>query len=533
MVEQDIILKVKNLNVTFRKERREYQILKNINFTLKKSKTLGVTGISGSGKSVLALSIMGLLDSEDMIIDGQILYNNDDLTKTDKKNLQKIRGNEVSIIFQSPFAALNPIQKCGSQIQEVIRIHQFKLDEKKIKNKVLELFESCELHESTRIFESFPHELSGGQLQRVLIAMAIANNPKIIIADEATSSLDKKTTREIIKLLQTIKNKLSCSIIFITHDLKLLQSISDDILVINNGEVVDLFKNKTDVRTEVSAYTNLYLDASLNNSSHSPKRFLDSNEASIISLQDINKLFERKNFFGIGFKKGVKALSQINIEIKKGSIFGILGKSGSGKSTLAKILSGIEKQSSGVLWFDGLSFDKANQEKWNKNRQIQMVFQDALTSLNPKQSVKDSFLEIVTYFKLSNSYESKNTLISEALTNVGLSELDLEKFPQQLSGGQRQRVTIAKVLLLKPKVIIFDESLSALDIFTQRKIMDLIIELNSEGLTCVFISHDPKLIQYLCDEILVLDDGHIIYNGPTNDAFRLKSDQRLMDILGD
>lgn len=506
----EIILDIKNLNVSVRSNTRQKHILDDVSFHVKSGKILGITGESGSGKSMTAKTIMKLLDEKKhFAVAGNMYFEGKDLISCNEQELNKIRGKEISIVFQQPESIFNPIMTCGKQVAEAILIHQH-LSKQVVKEKVFELFMSVGLTDTKRMYDSYPHQLSGGQLQRVAIAMAICNNPKIIIADEATSSLDQHLKKGIVDLLLNIRSSTNCAIIFITHDLRLLTDISDDILMLKDGKVIDFYPTN-EQSPQISDYTSSYLKNSFED--HGYKTFDSPQNNLDLEFSNVNKIYYRYLFYPF-LKQSNQALRNISFSLSNGMIMGVFGASGSGKSTLAKILVGLEDISSGKITVKGEELN-GNKGIINKNRAqvVQMVFQDASSSLNPRHTIRFILQEVLGVF-YDWSKEKKESAVLEILQKMVLGQDILNRFPEELSGGQKQRICLARVLLIKPSIIIFDESMSALDIINQKIMMDLILDLHKEyRFSAIFISHDPSLIKYLCSHVIQMEEGQIVRSG--------------------
>jgi len=514
-VESEIILEVKKLNVKVRSNVRPHVVLDDISFHVKKGKILGITGESGSGKSMTAKSIMKLLDEKnDFSVSGNMFFEGKDLNQCNERELTKIRGKEIAIVFQQPESIFNPIITCGKQIFEAIQIHQ-NFSKEEIKIKVELLLSSVGLDETNRIYHSYPHQLSGGQLQRVAIAMAICNNPKIIIADEATSSLDQHLKKGIIDLLLNIQGTTNCAIIFITHGLRLLTAISDDILMIKDGKVTD-FYHTNDQNAQISAYTTDYLKHSFDQNLY--RTYGNRSKNLALEFLNVTKRYERYLFYPF-FKRSNQALDDVSFTLSEGMMLGVFGASGSGKSTLAKILVGLENVNSGKLIIDGKDVSVNYYENKKRSaKNIQMVFQDASASLNPRHTIRFILNEVLNAF-YDWSKEKKEKAILEILGSMSLGQDVLDRYPEELSGGQKQRVCLARVLLIRPSVIVFDESLSALDIINQKNMMNLILDLQRlQGFSAIFISHDPSLIKYLCSHAIQMETGQIIKSGTVREV---------------
>jgi len=460
----DSLLSIKNLNISFFNNK----IINNFNLDLNKNEITALIGQSGSGKSSIALAIMNLLKNSQ--ISGKIIFNNNNLLNLAEDKICKIRGNEISMIFQDPNVALNPLHKIGKQISEIIKIHQPKLTKKNIKNRVLEILELVDLQDFTNRLNDYPHQLSGGQKQRIMIAMALANNPKILIADEPTTALDYDTQQEILDLLLRLKNELGLAILLITHNLNIVKKIANKTILIG-----DNFNEKF----PISAKNN--------------KINQDSSDILQVSSLDVfyGKFLANKN---------------INFSLKKGQNIGIIGQSGSGKSTLALALTNLCKFSGKIEFFDNHNWQK-NQKLLRKK--VQIVFQDPFSSLSPRLKVYDIIAEGLKIHKIANEFEQKK-MIDKVLKQMNLDLSLKDRYPHQLSGGQRQRVAIARCLILNPKILILDEPTSALDYKTQNEILQLLLNIQEkQDISYITISHDLEVIEILSHQILEISNGTV------------------------
>lgn len=517
------LLSVRNLYVSISK----IPILKNISFDLKKNQILGFVGESGSGKSITAFSIINLLRSKNITKTGTINYNGDFIESLGSKGFEKIRGNEISIIFQEPMSSLNPSMKCGEQILEIILNHNL-ISLKKGKNKVLELIKKVQLIESEIVYGKYPHQLSGGQQQRIMIAMAIACDPKVLIADEPTTSLDGIVKKEIINLLKSIQKETKMSIIFISHDLHLVSKIAEKIIVLNKGEIVELGSSHQIFNNPKKLYTKLLLNARPPRNVR-PAR-LPTNEkninTSLISKKERveahNNLYQHDPILKIenlGFSyEDKKVLNNVSFNLFKGETLGLIGESGSGKSTIAKSILNLNRFDKGQIIYNKKCIKTYNNTEFR--RKIQLVFQDPYSSLNPEISIGYSIMEPMLAHKLyKTKKESKEKVIS-LLKQVNLIESDFNKFPYQFSGGQRQRIVIARALALNPEILICDESVSALDVTIQAQILNLLNQLKEKySITILFISHDLSVVKYMSDRIIILNNGKIEEVNETDQLF--------------
>ena len=517
------LLSVRNLCVSISK----IPILKNISFNLKKNQILGFVGESGSGKSITAFSLINLLRSKNITKTGTINYNGDFIESLGSKGFEKIRGNEISIIFQEPMSSLNPSMKCGEQILEIILNHNL-ISLKKGKNKVLELIKKVQLIESEIVYGKYPHQLSGGQQQRIMIAMAIACDPKVLIADEPTTSLDGIVKKEIINLLKSIQKETEMSIIFISHDLHLVSKIAEKIIVLNKGEIVELGSSHQIFNNPKKLYTKLLLNARPPRNVR-PAR-LPTNEkninTSLISKKERveahNNLYQHDPILKIGnlgfSYEDKKVLNNVSFNLFKGETLGLIGESGSGKSTIAKSILNLNRFDKGQIIYNKKCIKTYNNTEFR--RKIQLVFQDPYSSLNPEISIGYSIMEPMLAHKLyKTKKESKEKVIS-LLKQVNLIESDFNKFPYQFSGGQRQRIVIARALALNPEILICDESVSALDVTIQAQILNLLNQLKEKySITILFISHDLSVVKYMSDRIIILNNGKIEEVNETDQLF--------------
>ena len=513
-MEPSKFLSVKNLCISI----SGVSILKNISFELKKNEILGIVGESGSGKSITALSIINLLNSKHVIKSGSINFNGKSIDSLSFIDFEKIRGNEISIIFQEPMSSLNPSMKCGEQIIEVILNHE-SINREKAKKRVFSLLEKVQLITPEIFYNKYPHQLSGGQQQRIMIAMAISCNPKVLIADEPTTSLDGIVKKEIINLLKSIQKDTKMSILFISHDLQLVSNIARNIMVLNKGEIEEIGSSKQIFNSPKKKYTKLLLNSRPPKNSR-PKR-LPTNEnhfeeSILITKQDRaknhNKIYKSTPLLKVNNLEfsynNVKILNNISFDLYKGESLGLIGESGSGKSTIAKSILNLNNFSNGQIFYKEKNIKEINKKEFRKN--IQLIFQDPFSSLNPEISIGKSIVEPMISHNLHKTItESKEKAIS-LLEQVNLKNSDFNKFPHQFSGGQRQRIVIARALALNPKILICDESVSALDVSIQAQILNLLNNLKEKfSFTFLFISHDLSVVKYMTDRVIILNKGVI------------------------
>jgi peptide/nickel transport system ATP-binding protein len=530
------LLEIKNLCVTFEKNSKQFKAVNNINFSVAKGECLGIVGESGSGKSLTALSIMRLIALENKTaISGEILFNkgdvNTDLMKVPFHKMHLWRGSSIAMVFQEPMSSLNPVYTCGKQIEEAVKLH-LNLNRSQSKTRVLELLNEVQITNASSIYNAYPHELSGGQKQRVMIAMALAGNPDLLIADEPTTSLDVTVQKEILELLLQLQVKQGMSMLFITHDFGVLTKIADRALVMKNGSIVEengiinLLKNPThdyakaliNCRIPVEGRFVLLPTLQQNNTREliSEKERTERlqnlyKQAPILTITNLSATYKRRNNL-FGFKKEqVWALKDICVDIYPGETFGIVGDSGSGKSTLGRCLVGLVNNSSGSITYNGKtlkSLSPSELRNWRKD--IQYVYQDPYAALNPNMRIGEAIIEPLEAHNIYKTHKEKKERVVELLVKVGLSEMHYDRLPREFSGGERQRICIARALALNPKILICDESVSALDVSIQAQIINLLNDLKREcGFSLIFISHDIHIVRYISDRIMVLHNGTI------------------------
>ena len=535
MPNQTPFLQIQNLVISFSRENTWNEVIKDVSFALNKNEILGIVGESGSGKSVSSLAVLGLLPEKiSRISNGKILFEGEDLTQKSSREFRKIRGKQISMIFQEPMSSLNPSLKCGYQVEEILLEHT-NLSKKEIKNEVLSLFEKVKLPNPEKIYNSYPHQISGGQKQRVMIAMAVACKPKILIADEPTTALDVTVQKEIIKLLKDLQQETEMSIIFISHDLALVSEIADRVLVMYKGEIVeqgktfDIFHNPKQTYTKALIASRPSLDERLKRLPTVSDFLNDTIPTEIISKEQreerLEKLYTQspilevknieKTYYSrigiLGKKVGFQALTDISFCVYEGETKGLVGESGSGKSTIGNAILQLDKATKGQIFYKGTDITALPDKEFKHFRkEIQIIFQDPYSSLNPKMTIGKAIMEPMQVHKLYKNNQERKAKTIEILERVGLSEEHFNRYPHEFSGGQRQRVGIARTIALQPKLIVCDESVSALDISVQAQVLNLLNELKENfGFTYIFISHDLAVVKYLSDKILVLNKGNL------------------------
>lgn len=568
---QDAILSVKDLEIQFTNEEGSNTAVKKISFDVLRGETLGIVGESGSGKSVTSLAIMRLLQSPparisngsiDFFPKGNTTIN---LLTLEEKALQSIRGNQISMIFQEPMTSLNPVMRCGLQVDEVLIWHK-KLSKEAAKQETLRLFESVKLPDPLRAYKAYPHELSGGQKQRVMIAMAMACEPALLIADEPTTALDVTVQKTILELMKSLKAAQQMSMMFITHDLGVIAEIADRVVVMYRGQIVeqgtveDIFMRPQHPYTQGLLACRPPLEYKLkklptiqdfiqaNNTTTengASSTFKAKMEANIIStatitarnafLKNQNALLEVKNL-KVYYPKNknwlgtvtdwVKAVDDVSFEVKKGETLGLVGESGCGKTTLSRAILKLTHITDGTLRYaeqDISTWTAAQMRPLRKD--IQIIFQDPYSSLNPRMTIGEAITEPMLVHQLHQNQKQRKEKALALLETVGLEAKYFDRYPHEFSGGQRQRVVIARALAVEPRFVICDECVSALDVSVQAQVLNLLMELRSQmDLTYIFISHDLSVVKLMSDRIMVMNQGKIVeldtaenvYNSPQN-----------------
>ena len=553
------LLNIKNLKISFLRDGEWNEAVHGVSFEVPKGKTLGIVGESGSGKSVSNLAVMRLLnEKQSKITADEITLDGKDILHLTENQMHDIHGKRIAMIFQEPMTSLNPVFQCGFQVTEAILAHE-DVTEDAAKQRTISLFKKVMLPRPDAIYKSYPHELSGGQKQRVMIAMALACNPELLIADEPTTALDVTVQKEILKLLKVLQKGDGLSMIFISHDLGVVSEVSDYILVMHDGKVVEygeaqeILNNPKDPYTKGLLACRPPMDYRLK---RLPivKEFLDGTwkedadfkQQLIVTQQDrenrLKKIYSREPILKVEhlktwfpLKKGifnrvydhVKAVDDVSFEVYPGETLGLVGESGCGKTTLGRSILRLVEPSEGKIIFedkDVMSLSGNDLREYRKHAQI--VFQDPYSSLNPKMRIGDAIAEPMMVHGLKPDAKKRRDKVCELLTEVGLQPEHYQRYPHEFSGGQRQRICIARALAVHPKLIICDESVSALDVSVQAQVLNLLNRLKKDFVfTYIFISHDLSVVRFMSDRILVmyngkpveLGDADEIFNNPKND----------------
>ena len=537
------MLQVKDLSIRFLSHKKETEVVKKVSFNLGMNKILGIVGESGSGKSVTSLAILGLL-SKNAILDGEIYFKEKNIISISNKAFENIRGKKIGMIFQEPMSSLNPTITCGKQVYEVLKKHT-DLNKKEIFKEVISLFEKVKLPTPQRIFKSYPHQLSGGQKQRVMIAMAIACKPDLLIADEPTTALDVTVQKEIIGLLKELQSENKMSILFISHDLPLVSEIADDVIVIYKGEIIEQGKTKDIFKNPQKQYTKALINSKPSLTERLKKLPTVNDYINKETFSEPYTKFERQKFHqklynseplleivnlkkyfyshqGLSKNLAIRAVDDVSFKLYEGETLGLVGESGCGKTTLGRSILHLEEITSGKIFYRGKDITVLSKlELVDLRKEIQIIFQDPFSSLNPRISIGNAILEPMTVHKILPSYEDRKLYVLEILKKVGLQEDHFNRYPHEFSGGQRQRIGIARAIALKPKLIICDESVSALDVSVQAQVLNLLNELKKVfNFSYIFISHDLSVVKFMSDQLIVMNQGKIEEINDSDEIYR-------------
>ena len=510
------LLQVKDLSVDFTVARKRTQAVKNISFYINKGETLALVGESGSGKSVSALSVLKLLPYPTASHpSGEVWFDGENLFEADEPAMRDVRGNRITMIFQEPMSALNPLHTIEKQVGEVLDLHQ-ELNAEERRSKVIELLKKVGLPNVERRLGAFPHQLSGGQRQRVMIAMALANTPDLLIADEPSTALDVTVQAQILQLLKDLQQEFGMAILLITHDLGVVRKFADRVCVMTDGEIVERGSTEEIFQAPQNDYTKHLLDAEPKGDP-TPS---DPDAPLLLEAKDLRVWFPIKKGVLRRTVDHVKAVDDISFVLREGQTLGIVGESGSGKTTLGLAILRL-LSSTGEITFNGDRISSFNTGEMRPLRkEMQIVFQDPYGSLSPRMSVGAIITEGLEVHGLAPQGEERRQLIGTALEDVGLPADAQDRYPHEFSGGQRQRIAIARAIALKPKFIMLDEPTSALDMSVQAQIVDLLRDLQQRyGLAYLFISHDLKVVRAMANRMIVMKSGKVVEQGLAQDLF--------------
>ncbi len=537
------LLSVRNLRVSFRLDKHtEFEAVKGISFDVPKNATVALVGESGSGKSVTSLSILGLLPKENaqLLPGSEILYGGRNLVGLDAMELRKMRGADVSMIFQEPMTSLNPVFTVGFQLGEVLRLHMG-LAPRQARERAIALLDEVGIPDPAYKINAFPSQMSGGQQQRVMIAMAIACEPKLLIADEPTTALDVTIQKQILDLIAALQKKHQMSVLFITHDLAVVGEIADYVVVMRNGEIREQGPAKAVFEHPQDAYTKAllqcrprldrrpvrlpviedFMDGGAQDMNLAErKRGVLASDPIILDVRKLGKdFYTREGLFG---QRRFQAVKDVSFRLPKGKTLGLVGESGSGKTTVGLTLMRLHEASSGEALFEGRDIlSMSAREFMAYKRRIQIIFQNPYASLNPRFIIGQILTEPMMIHGIGASTQERTELAFEMLHKVGLPEVSFYKYPHEFSGGQRQRIAIARCLTLKPDILICDESVSALDVSVQAQVLNLLQDLQDEfHLSYIFISHDLAVVKYISDEVMVMNQGEIVEIANSDEIYR-------------
>ncbi len=540
----DSLLQVQGLTTEFKTSRRTITAVKNVSFELKAGETFALVGESGSGKSVTALSVIRLLPEAANLASGTVNFADQDLLTLPEREMRDIRGSGISMIFQEPMTSLNPVVKVGKQISEVLIRHQ-NMSKGQARQRALDLLNAVNIPKPSHTIDTFAHELSGGMKQRVMIAIALACEPKLLIADEPTTALDVTVQARVLDLINELQEKFKMAILFITHDLAVVKQVADHIAVMKNGEIVEQSDNKTFFSSPQHDYS-WELFAALPAMEKRGKPLLDRShelhkpiienpgENDYLRVNDLKVHFPiRKGLFKrtVGY---VKAVDGVTLEIPPGKTVALVGESGSGKTTVGKGILRLVQPTSGEVTYLGLPIHSlAKDDLLEQRTNLQIVFQDPFSSMNPRMLVGDIIEEGMKALDVVPDQDARKKRVLELLEQVGLDQYAHLRYPHEFSGGQRQRICIARALAVNPKIIICDEPTSALDVSVQAQILDLLNNLQEQyEISYLFITHNMSVVAYFADQVAVMYQGKIVEQGDVEQVLKYPSHEYTKKLLG-
>jgi peptide/nickel transport system ATP-binding protein/oligopeptide transport system ATP-binding protein len=505
------LLEVNNLGVSFVTRNGTNRAVDDVSFTVESGQITAIIGESGSGKSVACYSLLGLIPQPPGRIDsGQALFGGHDLLQLPEAELRKVRGRDIAMVFQDPMTCLNPYMTVGKQLMEPLRYHQ-KTSAAQARQRALELLQEVGIRDPESTIDNYPHQFSGGMRQRVMIAMALINEPQLLIADEPTTALDVTIQAQILRLIAELQRKRDIGVIFISHDLAVVADIADQIVVMQQGKIVESGDRAGIFQHARHPYTQKLLAAIP----------ADSKASATLSPEPLIQVRHLATWFGQGRKQEpVKAVNDVSFDIRRGEVLGVVGESGSGKSTIGRSLLRLVPVTAGQVLFDNTDVTQLEGRALkNMRRRMQIIFQDPFASLNPRMTVYDTLAEPLLLHGIKNRSSVARGVL-KLMDDVGLARNFVRKYPHEFSGGQRQRIAIGRALATHPEFVVADEPVSALDVTIQAQILDLMLALGREyGLTMMFISHDLAVVRHIADRILVLYRGEIVEQGTGHELF--------------
>jgi peptide/nickel transport system ATP-binding protein len=504
------ILAIRNLSVEVAGAGN--RVVRNLSLDVHAGETVCVVGESGSGKSVTSLAVMGLLPPGVLGVSaGSIRVEGEDVVTATQRRLREMRATRMAMVFQEPMTALNPVHTVGKQVDEVLRLHRKQMSAAQRRAKVLDMFRSVHLPDVERIFEAYPHQLSGGQRQRIVIAMALILEPKLLIADEPTTALDVTTQKQILALIKELQVKHKTAVLFITHDFGVVAEISDRIVVMNRGDLIESGTRNEILAEPKQSYTRRLVSSV---PSLVPSRREAPAGMPVLHVKGLGRTYGTKSsLFSRQAARNVIAAADVNLTLRKGEILGIVGESGSGKSTVARCIVRLIEPTAGHMMMGGEDLSTLSGSALRPvRRRIQIVFQDPYRSLNPRRTVGESIIEGLLNFGVAREQALKRA--GETLSVVGLSPDAMNRYPHQFSGGQRQRICIARALVMDPEVLVADEAVSALDVSVQAQVLELLEQVRQRtGVGVLFITHDLRVAAQICDTIMVMQRGKVVETG--------------------
>ena len=509
------VLEIRDLVVQLPRWADRENAVESVTLAVQPKEILCVVGESGSGKSVTAHAVMGLLPKRQLRpVAGEILLEGEDLLKAAPSRLRQLRGKRMSMIFQEPMTALNPVVKVGQQIEEVIRTHS-SMSAADRKRRVLEVMDDVRLPEPEQLYRAFPHQLSGGQRQRVMIAAALALEPRLLIADEPTTALDVTTQAQILRIIRQIQETHDTAVLFITHDIGVVAEIADRVAVMQKGRLVELGEVEQVLHDPQDSYTKMLISAvpSLMPKAGSPK----TQNPEVLSVRKLAKTYKVTNFFGR--RRDIEAVRGVDLTVRRGEVLGVVGESGSGKTTVARTVVRLTDPSDGSVFLDDIDIGAApSQVLHGCRRKMQIIFQDPYRSLNPRRTIGQSIVEgPMNYGVRADDAWCK---AKQLLELVGIERSANDRYPHQFSGGQRQRICIARALAMEPELLVADEVVSALDVSVQAQVLKLLDSIRRRfDLAVLFITHDLRVAAQVCDSIAVMYRGEVVEYGPTYDVY--------------
>jgi microcin C transport system ATP-binding protein len=509
------LLEVRDLSISFLQGRKETLAVDRVSFSVEKGKTLALVGESGSGKSITALSILRLLPPSAHHPSGRILFCGRDVLKMDEAELRGMRGARIAMVFQEPMTSLNPLHSIERQIGEILELHGMRNPDAR-RARVVELLGEVGIPDPAQRLGAYPHQLSGGQRQRVMIAMALANKPDLLIADEPTTALDVTVQAQILTLLDRLRKTYDMAMLFITHDLGLVRRIADDVCVMQHGEIVEAGPTGDVFSAPKHPYTRALLAAEPSGAANAAR----PDAPVVMQADDLRVWFPIRQGFFRRVVGHIKAVDGVTLTVREGETVGVVGESGSGKTTLGLALLRLTR-SEGPIVYMGRRIDGASAREMRPlRRDMQIVFQDPFGSLSPRMSVAEIVAEGLAIHRPGLSLEQQREIVAAALNETGLDPATMDRYPHEFSGGQRQRISIARAIVLEPKLVVLDEPTSALDMSVQAQIVDLLRDLQARrSLAYLFISHDLKVVKALAAQLIVMRNGKVVEQGPATEIF--------------